>query len=81
MVLAIVGAALAPYVIERMTDHGFRQWTRAIIFLIAGGLSGARRLAGLAGMSAAGTSTVLRHRVSAALRKIAIVPMEQPAVD
>ena len=35
MVLAIGGAALAPYVVERMTDHSFRQWTRAIIFAIA----------------------------------------------
>ena len=26
---------LAPYVIERMTDHGFRQWTRLIIFTIS----------------------------------------------
>ena len=35
MVLAIGGAALAPLVLERMSDHGFRQWTRAIIFAIA----------------------------------------------
>ena len=35
MVLAIFGAAPAPYVVERMTDHSFRQWTRAIIFAIA----------------------------------------------
>jgi uncharacterized protein len=35
VVLAIGGATLAPYVVERMSDHGFRQWTRAIIFLIA----------------------------------------------
>src|SRR5262249_4550939 len=35
MVLAIGGAALAPYVLERMTGHGFRQWTREIIFAIA----------------------------------------------
>ena len=35
MVLAVVGSALAPFVLERMTDHGFRQWTRAIIFTIA----------------------------------------------
>jgi len=35
MVLAIGGAALAPFVLERMTDHGFRQWTRVIIFAIA----------------------------------------------
>ena len=35
IVLAIAGTALAPYVIERMTDHGFRQWTRAIIFSIS----------------------------------------------
>jgi uncharacterized membrane protein YfcA len=34
--LAIVGTALAPYVIERMSDHDFRQWTRAIIFIISG---------------------------------------------
>jgi len=35
VVLAIAGTALAPYVIERMTDHGFRQWTRALIFGIS----------------------------------------------
>jgi uncharacterized membrane protein YfcA len=34
--LAIGGTALAPFVIERMSDHGFRQWTRAIIFIISG---------------------------------------------
>ena len=27
--LAIAATSLAPFVIERMTDHGFRQWTRA----------------------------------------------------
>ena len=31
----MIGAMLAPYVLERMTDDGFRQWTRAIIFTIA----------------------------------------------
>jgi uncharacterized membrane protein YfcA len=35
VVLALVGAAAAPFVLERMTDHGFRQWTRAIIFTLA----------------------------------------------
>lgn len=35
MVFAIGGTTLAPLVIERMTDHGFRQWTRAIIFAIS----------------------------------------------
>jgi uncharacterized membrane protein YfcA len=35
IVLAIAGTSLAPMVIERMTDHGFRQWTRAIIFAIS----------------------------------------------
>jgi uncharacterized membrane protein YfcA len=35
IVLAIAGTALAPYVIERMTDHGFRQWTRALILTIS----------------------------------------------
>lgn len=34
--LAIGGTALAPYVIERMSDHGFRQWTRGIILAISG---------------------------------------------
>jgi uncharacterized membrane protein YfcA len=43
-VLAVFGAALAPYVLERMTDHGFRQWSRAIVYglaavyLVRGGL-------------------------------------------
>jgi uncharacterized protein len=35
ILLAIAGTSLAPYVIERMTDHGFRQWTRAIILAIS----------------------------------------------
>ena len=35
ILLAIAGTSLAPYVIERMTDHGFRQWTRAMIFAIS----------------------------------------------
>jgi uncharacterized membrane protein YfcA len=35
-VMAIVGALGAPYVLERMTDHSFRQWTRLIIFTVAG---------------------------------------------
>jgi uncharacterized protein len=35
IMLAIGGTSLAPIVIERMTDHGFRQWTRAIIFAIS----------------------------------------------
>jgi uncharacterized protein len=35
IVLAVGGTSLAPIVIERMTDHGFRQWTRAIIFAIS----------------------------------------------
>src|SRR4029453_1873994 len=44
MALALVGAMLAPFVLERMTDHGFRQWTRAhilslpAVYLIRGGL-------------------------------------------
>jgi uncharacterized protein len=33
--LAIAGTSLAPFVLDRMTDHGFRQWTRAIIFAIS----------------------------------------------
>jgi uncharacterized membrane protein YfcA len=36
IILAIAGTSLAPYVVERMTDHGFRQWTRALIFAISG---------------------------------------------
>src|SRR5712692_2181254 len=35
ILLAIAGTSLAPYVIERMTDHGFRQWTKVIIFAIS----------------------------------------------
>jgi uncharacterized membrane protein YfcA len=36
MLLAVGGTALAPLVLERITDHDFRQWTRVIIFTIAG---------------------------------------------
>jgi uncharacterized protein len=32
ILLAIAGTSLAPLVIERMTDHGFRRWTRLVIF-------------------------------------------------
>ena len=35
IVLALLGAIAAPFVVERMSDHGFRQWTRGIIFTIA----------------------------------------------
>jgi uncharacterized membrane protein YfcA len=35
VVLGIGSAQLAPYVIERMTDHGYRQWTRVIIMTIS----------------------------------------------
>jgi uncharacterized membrane protein YfcA len=34
--LAIFGSMLAPLVLERMTDTGFRKWTRMIIFAVAG---------------------------------------------
>ena len=34
ILLAIGGTSLAPFVLERMTDHGFRQWTRVIILAI-----------------------------------------------
>src|SRR5262249_29723487 len=33
--VAIVGTLLTPLIIERMTDHGFRQWTRAIILAVS----------------------------------------------
>ena len=32
IVLALIGAMAAPYVVERMSDHGFRQWTLWIIY-------------------------------------------------
>ena len=35
ILLAIGATSLAPLVIERMTDHGFRRWTRAIIFTVS----------------------------------------------
>jgi len=35
IILAIGATSLAPFVIERMTDHSFRQWTRLIIFAIS----------------------------------------------
>src|SRR5271167_3468861 len=33
--LAIAATSVTPYVIERMTDHGFRQWTRVVIYAIS----------------------------------------------
>ncbi|HEY2186646.1 MAG TPA: TSUP family transporter [Xanthobacteraceae bacterium] len=35
ILLAIAGTSLAPLVIERMTDHGYRQWTRSLIFAVS----------------------------------------------
>ena len=35
ILLAIGGTSLAPFVLERFTDHGFRRWTRWIIFGIS----------------------------------------------
>ena len=35
ILLAIAGTSLAPFVIERMTDHGFRRWTRLVIFAVS----------------------------------------------
>ena len=33
--IAIAATSMTPYVIERMTDHGFRHWTRVVIFAIS----------------------------------------------
>jgi uncharacterized protein len=33
--LAVGGTALAPLVLNRMTDHGFRRWTRVIILAVS----------------------------------------------
>jgi len=35
ILLAIAGTSLAPFVLERMTDHGFRRWTRLVIFAVS----------------------------------------------
>lgn len=35
ILLAVVGTSLAPFVLERLTDVGFRQWTRWIILAIS----------------------------------------------
>jgi uncharacterized membrane protein YfcA len=35
ILMAIVGTSLAPYVLHRMTDDGFRRWTRMVIFGLA----------------------------------------------
>jgi uncharacterized protein len=34
VVLAVAVTSLTPYVIERMTEHGFRRWTRILIYTI-----------------------------------------------
>jgi uncharacterized membrane protein YfcA len=35
VLLSIGGTSLAPLVLERMTDHDFRRWTRKLIFLVS----------------------------------------------
>ncbi len=35
ILLVIAGTMLAPLVVDRMTDQGFRQWTRKLIFLVS----------------------------------------------
>lgn len=35
ILLAILGASLAPFVLERLTDADFRVWTRRVIFVVA----------------------------------------------
>lgn len=35
VVLGLLGVSLAPLVVERMTDAGFRAWTRALIYAIS----------------------------------------------
>ena len=35
IVLAMIGVSLTPYAVERMSDHNFRRWTRAIILTIS----------------------------------------------
>ena len=35
ILVAVAGTSLAPLLIERMTDHGFRQWTRALILTLS----------------------------------------------
>jgi len=35
ILLGIAGTSLAPIVVERMSDHGFRQWSRTIILMIS----------------------------------------------
>jgi uncharacterized membrane protein YfcA len=35
IVCALVGAFAAPFVLERMTDVGFRRWTKVIVFTLA----------------------------------------------
>ena len=52
IVLAIGGTMLAPYVIERMTDDGFRQWSRVDHLHDRHRLHHPRRLAVLAGLTA-----------------------------
>jgi uncharacterized membrane protein YfcA len=34
ILLAIAGTALAPRILDRMTDHSFRRWTRTVIFTV-----------------------------------------------
>lgn len=35
IVCALIGAIAAPFMLERMTDDGFRRWTKVIVFTLA----------------------------------------------
>jgi uncharacterized membrane protein YfcA len=35
IVLAVLGSMLAPLILERMTDHGYRRWSRWVILFIS----------------------------------------------
>lgn len=35
VLLAVLGTSLGPMLLERMTDHGFRRWTRKLIFAVS----------------------------------------------
>ena len=69
IVLSIAGTSLAAQVLERMTDVGFRQWTRRVIFAVSVDLSGARRDAALRRLDVTATGSPTRCARSTARRR------------
>jgi hypothetical protein len=67
ILLSVAGTTLAARVLERMTDVGFRQWTRRVIFAVSA-IYLVRGVMLLAGCDVSGESAQVSHSLSPLLR-------------